>query len=896
MAQWSVGTGTRGALLTLDVNVIAQSVAGNYSTIAASLSITGVPSATFKGDATAAAISGIGAAVGGSFTWASGTTGKVILSFTRDVAHAADGTLYLEVAGSIGATGTTGLGGPTGLGAYAFYAPTIARASNPTFSSATVNAGSPVTIYTNRASTGFTHTLTYAFGSATGTIATGVADSVSWTPSLDLLNQIPNNTSGSATITCHTYSGATLIGSRAVALTIAAGPAIIPDFTTITHSEAVPAVASTVGAYVQSLSRLNLELTGAAGVYGSTITSYRITVGDQIIASSSGTTTTPIITAGTLPIVGTITDSRGRTVSKTVNVNVLAYQPPVVNSWSAQRATAAGVPANDGTFIRVAMDIAAYSLIVGTQKNSLRYIVKTALRGTSSWTTKVDVTLPSGLAFDSFVTFGDYVVSNAYNVQLEVVDKFNTTIVATTVGSSSVLTHFGADGVGFGKYWERGSADAFEQMYQNDGKRVLDEDNYGPLIEPAISAAGKTYTGTVDPLWTSGKPKVTLTGTSTVVYPLLPAFHNDVQPGQMVVLERLPGDLWYIVSVASPTNAFPRRYKMPLGPGWTQYSQTEIDWMHGTATVADGIVSLNGLVFTAATSTSGSVIATFPIEWAPNQRLMFGVNNGDTWRAVDVYPDGTVRSRGVGSGSYISLAGLAWPLESTVAAAGGWINVGQGGSAFANGWVNYVSGGIQVWGDSRFWKDPITGMVWVQGLVMSGSTATAASIFTLPVGYRPAKTNHFATTSADGLGTLYATASQISNVAAANSNGFLSLCGIVFEPEGGALIPFRPYILVNGWLQYDPTVYTTGSNMKSPNGMIYHQGLIRSGPITTPAVNMAKDERMGHLGTTSYALFNRLAGNARARLDLRNNAIIPQQGSTTWYSMDGLIYTADREW
>ena len=68
--------------------------------------------------------------------------------------------------------------------------------SQPTVSSSSVNLGSAVTIYTNRQSTATTHTLLYSFGSASGTIASNVGASVSWTPPLSLASQIPSATSG----------------------------------------------------------------------------------------------------------------------------------------------------------------------------------------------------------------------------------------------------------------------------------------------------------------------------------------------------------------------------------------------------------------------------------------------------------------------------------------------------------------------------------------------------------------------------------------------------------------------------------------------------------------------------------------------------------------------------
>ena len=92
--------------------------------------------------------------------------------------------------------------------------------SQPTVSSSSVNLGSAVTIYTNRQSTSTTHTLLYSFGSASGTIATNVGASRSWTPPLSLASQIPNATSGICTITCQSYNGGVLTGTRTCTVTL----------------------------------------------------------------------------------------------------------------------------------------------------------------------------------------------------------------------------------------------------------------------------------------------------------------------------------------------------------------------------------------------------------------------------------------------------------------------------------------------------------------------------------------------------------------------------------------------------------------------------------------------------------------------------------------------------
>lgn len=165
----------------------------------------------------------------------------------------------------------------------------IARAS--TVSASNVEMGSATTIAISRASSSFTHTLTYAFGSATGTIATKTTStSVSWTPPLTLAGQIPKAVTGTGTITCTTYNGNTSIGSKTCTLTLTVPASVKPTITSLTAARVDGAVPSTWGIYVQTKSKATLTINGAAGSYGSTISSYSITGGGYTSTASSFTT------------------------------------------------------------------------------------------------------------------------------------------------------------------------------------------------------------------------------------------------------------------------------------------------------------------------------------------------------------------------------------------------------------------------------------------------------------------------------------------------------------------------------------------------------------------------------------------------------------------------------
>lgn len=97
-------------------------------------------------------------------------------------------------------------------GSFSVTLTTIPRKSSVRATDANIESATTITI--NRASSSFTHTLTYSFGGLTGTIASKTSNtSVGWTVPASFYAKIPNNTSGECEITCVTYSGSTEIGS-----------------------------------------------------------------------------------------------------------------------------------------------------------------------------------------------------------------------------------------------------------------------------------------------------------------------------------------------------------------------------------------------------------------------------------------------------------------------------------------------------------------------------------------------------------------------------------------------------------------------------------------------------------------------------------------------------------
>jgi hypothetical protein len=321
----------------------------------------------------------------------------------------------------------------------------------------------------------------------------------------NLVEEITTSTQGNVTITTYTYSGATLIGTTSVNMLVSVPASIVPDFTTVTHSEATAGVAANVGAYVQNISTMALAITGAVGVSNSTITGYKIEVLNsvgtvlQTINASSGTTPSVINASGTITLRGTVTDSRGRTKVKTVTTSALAWAPPTINTITVQRALNTGVANEEGTYLRVNINAFVQSLINTTERNALVYRVSSRLRGTTTWTVN-GTTTPGGIVFNGYALFSGFPVTSAYDVLVEVLDDFATSAMQLTLATSSVFMHWGnataGEGLGIGKFWQRGSVDIRGDLYLEPNSALGQKGKvFGQAVNGGTSTERDAYYG-----------------------------------------------------------------------------------------------------------------------------------------------------------------------------------------------------------------------------------------------------------------------------------------------------------------------------------------------------------------------------------------------------------------
>lgn len=407
-------------------------------------------------------------------------TGKITIG------HAADGkqsfNASLEVAVYRTSVNCTGSG--------KFDLDTIARASQPslvTWPQTTQNVGNfgaEFAIHMNRASSAFTHTVRYAYGDRTGTIATGVETGTTWAVPLSFMNDIPNATSASGTIYVDTYNGSTFIGTKWTGFTVTVPTSVKP--TAKLTLEDTTGVDDIYGSPVQTLSKIKVTVT-ATPAYSSPITEYSITA-NGATSNTATYTTGALQTAGSSPVNATVKDKRGRSGSASYTMNVLAYTAPTISALTVHRCDEDGTENDQGDYVRVQFSAKVTSL---SSKNLATYTLKYRKTGTTNYTT---VTL-TAYANVYTVNGGSHIFAadsnSSYDVEITVADRHNSASRTTTASTAFTLMNWGANGTSFalGKVAEK--ANAFEI-----GLRAYDQ--YGMHISNGMSLYGGAQTP-IDP-------------------------------------------------------------------------------------------------------------------------------------------------------------------------------------------------------------------------------------------------------------------------------------------------------------------------------------------------------------------------------------------------------------
>ncbi len=426
--------------------------------------------------------------------WVGGSAGNNWVNFgskTWTVNHEADGTAKVNITASFSGTYNSAYVLRSGSASSTVTLPTIPRASNFTLNTSNLTLGSTnVAISITRASSLFTHKVYFKYGSQNIEISSNATTSASYTPPISLVSQTPNSISGSGTIVVDTYSGNTKIGSKTQVFTTTVPSNIVPTI----DSLEVSGTNKLEQYYIAGRSAITISMSAPQGVYGSTIKSKSITGLGLGTTGNSGVA--GVLPAGTHKYVAKATDSRNRSASKEVSVEVQNYTAPWVRDIKAVRSNAQYQEDNNGEYLKVFFsyfieDVAKAGL------NQHQFKVSTSADNGASWRVESDWKDTQVYSSNSgSIELGSgFLTNKSYLVKVELRDSLSTVAGTINVSTSAVVLNLEKNGIGVGKFYERGALDIGGDTYV--GGKMESMSIVSPKITVSdMNTSGRLWVGT----------------------------------------------------------------------------------------------------------------------------------------------------------------------------------------------------------------------------------------------------------------------------------------------------------------------------------------------------------------------------------------------------------------
>ena len=306
-----------------------------------------------------------------------------LYSTNYTVPHNDNGTKSTTISVNVGGNVMWGNGSDTAT------LDTIPRASEIS-SVSTVDIGSNATILVNRKSSSFTHTITYSFGSLSGTVATKSSNvSIPWTIPSSFYAQIPNSKTGSGTLTITTYSGNIQIGSSSTkSFSVSTNESQckpVVDASVVDSNQATVNVTGNNKILIAGYSTANVSYTATPRNSASikTVTVNGLSAYSGTSASAvSGTKAIANFNANKIEIVAK--DSRTYSDTKTLTAGTTAYTLvnyiPLTFSGSVSRQTPTG------DVLLLSFSGKYFNGNLGATTNTLTISWKWRVKGNTSWT------------------------------------------------------------------------------------------------------------------------------------------------------------------------------------------------------------------------------------------------------------------------------------------------------------------------------------------------------------------------------------------------------------------------------------------------------------------------------------------------------------------------------
>ena len=460
----------RSYYLRLWVDQVSQNTSDNSSQVRLRLALTNGAHTFADYDCTATVtVDGQTLSWSGRPSMLSQNSSIMLIDRTVTIRHENDGRKSF----SLSATFSGGGGwspGTLSISRNSFTLSTIPRSSSVSVSAGDI--GSLVTININRQSSSFKHTVRYVWAGKSGTIASNVDTSTTWTIPLDFANDIPNSATGTGTIFVDTYSGSTKTGTQSTTFTASVPANVKPNFTGISLSDLNSAAQNLIpngNTFIQVISNIKVAFNGAVGSYGSSITGYYAEiVGKNQSTSSNGGSLGIMNYHGTIKIRARVSDSRGRwSDTREISATVLEYFAPAL-SFSIART---GSTSSTLTVTRNAK--VAPLTVSGSQKNTMALTFKVARLGTNAFAVDNGQATGAWSSISSLVNSqanlaGNYLANQSWVVIGILEDRFTRTEFMVNVATESVVFSYDRSGVGVNKIRERGALDVKGDIFAND--------------------------------------------------------------------------------------------------------------------------------------------------------------------------------------------------------------------------------------------------------------------------------------------------------------------------------------------------------------------------------------------------------------------------------------------
>lgn len=540
--------------------------------------------------------------------------------------------------------------------------------------------GQPVTIKINKKVDEFRHQVWWQVNdSGWIDLGTGHDTSVQLTVPIDYAARITNSDTGLLDVCVRTFRGNDQIGNdvyqRGIGIKVPAF--IVPTIEDVTITERTAKLAEFIPAanFVKDKSVIRVETSNAAGSHGSNIVSTELTVDNLVVRAAVGDF--PANKAGNLEVTAKVTDSRGRTATKSKIIKVWDYYAPKIIGFLANRT---GNGTNKTIIATVAANVSPL-VIDGINRNPYTLKIQYSAKKSNRWIDAVNLTNESVERINRQFDCGAfYEISKAYNVRLVIQDKLSDLVDSVLlVRSSRVLWAWGDNRAAVGGFPELdGHFESFLPVAFHSSLNVEDGlmSRGKPIQEFAMTSRdGKSlkYNGDLNNLKTAGG------------YHAYGVQHNPVGTNNYgyVNVTTHSADNNFCVQIYIPFNQdsiYMRRCESGSWKNWVIVSTNEVETSWKMANLTEGwkhysnfgnvqySKTSDGMVFIRGTCKDGntkpeSVIFNLPEGYRPRDGIFkTGLNNSYGLAIIAVYPSGNVVVKGNVDSKWLNLDNVTFKI------------------------------------------------------------------------------------------------------------------------------------------------------------------------------------------------------------------------------------------